>query len=463
MAIRKVPGRIKYNLAAMKWLFFVVIAGLAFNLPVLAQNNSKKLEEKIQLIREVLEDIQKHYVDPEKADLDTMTEGALKGILQSLDDPFSAYLTEEDLMEIEEITTGKIGGVGIVIFKGEKWIEVSQPMEATPAYAAGVIAGDFIVAVDEESTEEMTLYEVVNRIRGTPGTSVTLTILRGESKTFDVTLERAVIEIPSVKREMIGDDIAYLKILEFSSVTYENVVKAIDFFDENSYSAMIIDLRNNPGGLRDSPIDIADLFLPKGKIIVSTKSRNAFEDRVYRAWREPTVTPDIPVVLLIDKYSASASEILVGALKDNERVYVMGEKSYGKGSIQAIRDAGKGGYRLTIAKYYTPSGVSIHGVGIEPDKVVKEEALTEEEEKSAAELFEEKSIETFVEKNSSPTEKQIDEFIKQLKKQGIVLRERYIKKLIRNQVNKANNNYPVYDLDFDIVLQEAVKYLKKKQ
>jgi carboxyl-terminal processing protease len=462
MEMKKTMGGKKQVLISIKTALVIIFILFTFNLHVLAQTRSHEFEEKIQLIRRVLKDIQENYVDPEKANLDILVEGALKGILDSLDDPFSAYLTKEDLMEIEEITTGTIGGVGIVIFKGEKWIEVSQPMEGTPAYKAGIMAEDLIIAVDGESTEDMSLYEVVNRIRGTPGTSVKLSIIRGESKTFDVSLTRAIIEIPTVKKAMIHEDIAYLKILEFSSVTFENVVKALNYFDEQKYTSMVIDVRNNPGGLRDSPIDIANLFLAKGSLIVSTKSRNPFEDRVYRAWREPTVEEKVPIVLLIDKYSASASEILIGALKDNGRVYVMGEKSYGKGSIQAIRDADEGGYRLTVAKYYTPSGVSIHGIGIEPDKVVQEEKLSEEEEKSAEQLFEDNMIENFIKKNPAPTEKQIVEFIKKLQKQGIILRERYIRKLIRNQVNKINNDYPVYDLDFDIVLQEAVKYLEKK-
>jgi carboxyl-terminal processing protease len=461
MEMKKMMGVMKYVHIGMKTLVCIILILFSFHRYLPAQARSSEVEEKIQLIRRVLKDIHENYVDPEKATLDILVEGALNGMLEALDDPFSAYLTKEDLMEIEEITTGTIGGVGIVIFKGEKWIEVSQPMEGTPAYKAGIVAGDLITAVDEESTEEMSLYEVVNRIRGTPGTSVKLSIIRRESRTFDVSLTRAIIEIPTVKKAMIHDDIAYLKILEFSSITFESVVKALDFFEEHNYTSMIIDVRNNPGGLRDSPIDIADLFLPMGSVIVSTKSRDSFEDRVYRAWREPAVDEKVPVVLLVDKYSASASEILIGALKDNGRVYVMGEKSYGKGSIQGIRDAGEGGYRLTIAKYYTPSGVSIHGIGIEPDRVVMEETLSDEEEKSAEKLLDDKMIEGFVEKYPVPTEKQISEFIKKLQKQGIVLRERYIKKMIRNQVNRINNNYPVYDLDFDIVLQEAVKYIEK--
>lgn len=435
---------------------------LAFSPAVLAQTQDEELEEQVDLFHDVLEFVKDNYVDEDKAKLDILIEGALKGMLEALDDPYSMYLTEDDMADMEETTIGKFGGVGLYIIKGEKGVDVARPIEGSPAYKAGIMAGDIIVAVEGESILDLEIEDVVKMLKGPEGTEVTMTIRRGESKTFDVTVKRAMIELPTVKKAMIKQHIGYLEINQFTPLTEERVEDAIKYFKKNKYSSLIIDVRSNPGGLLSSVIDIIEYFFLPDEVIVSTKSRNPFEDRVYRAKDEPIVDTDIPIVVLIDKYSASAAEILTGALKDTHRAYIIGQKSYGKGSVQQVRYAGKGGFRLTVAKYFTPGDISIDGIGIEPDKVVKDEDLTDDEKKSMDKLTENSIIEEFVKKYPKPTEKQIKKFIQTLRDDGNVLRERYIRKMIRNQVNKTNNNPPAYDLDYDLELQEAVKYLEQK-
>ncbi|MBN1410742.1 MAG: S41 family peptidase [Spirochaetales bacterium] len=457
--------------AAIVIVFSGLIVLLSFSNTVLADSgdltdfskDDMELQEELALFKEVIKFVRENYVDESKVGVKNLMEGAFQGLFESLDDPHSAYLTATDMSDMEETTTGKFGGVGLYILKVENGIEVARPIDGTPAFRAGIQAGDLIIAVNGESVLELTIDEVVDRLKGEPRTDVTVTILRGKALKFDVTLTRAMIELPTVKRDMIMDDIAYLQIIQFTPLTYDRIVEAIEYFQSRKYRSLIIDLRSNPGGLLSSVINIADLFFPKGSLIVSTKSRIPNENREYLAKEDIMVPESLPIVVLIDKYSASASEILTGALKDTGRAYIIGEKSYGKGSVQQVRYAGDGGFRLTIAEYFTPSNITINKIGITPDKIVKEEELTEEEKTALNDLYEKKSVENFVEKTPHPTEKQVENFIKGLKREGIMLKDRYIKRLVFNQVNRLNPKPPVYDLDYDVVLQEAVWELRKDQ
>jgi len=450
-------------LVVMTTIFLTILIFITFSSRVLAQTRDNELEKELNLFKDVLVFVQKNFVDEEKTDVKKLIRGAMKGLLEALDDPYSTYLTKEEVSDLEETTTGKFGGVGLYIFKVEKGIEVSQPIEGTPAFKVGIMAGDIIIAVEDESTLELSLYEVVKKLKGTPGTPVKITVLRGESNVFDVKITRALIENPTVKKDMIPGNIGYLKILEFSPLTIKRVKEAIEYFKENKYSSLIIDLRNNPGGLLPSTIDVADLFFPPGKVIVSTKYRNPFDDNIHKAKDNAIVPQDIPIVVLIDKYTASASEILTGALKDTERAYVIGETSYGKGSVQQIHYVEDAVIKLSVAKYYTPDNISIHGIGIKPDKSVEEEKLSEEEEKSLEELIDNKRIDKFVEQNAKIDEKKTKEFINKLQEDGVIVKERYIRKMIKNAVNRKNNEYPIYDLDYDIAIKEAVSYIKDQQ
>ncbi len=440
---------------------------------LIAQSNTPDTEEYLNMFDSLFKFIQENYVDDIPAE--QLYEGAVKGLFESLGDPYSVYLTKEDMEDFADTTEGKFGGVGLYISKqlqdnlpvnGEPsfreqnsiYVEVIAPIEGTPAYKAGISAGDFIIKIGEESTAGITIDEVVKRLRGKPGTKVIVTILRRPDIIFDVSLERAIIEIPTIKEAMIPGGIGYLRIIKWTPYTANRIKEAITFFKENNYSSLIIDVRGNPGGLLKSVVDTTDIFLSKGPI-VSTKSRIPSENDIYTAHKETDVPADIPIVILIDKGSASASEIFAGALKDTNRATLIGETSFGKGSVQQIRGFGDGGFKITTSRYYTPSGINIDKIGIDPDKEVKEPELTEEELDSLKKLLEENLIPAFIEKEPDAGENKINSFINNLHARGIILKDKVLKRLIRQEINRTNNSPPVYDLEYDSVLQEAVKTL----
>jgi carboxyl-terminal processing protease len=302
---------------------------------------------------------------------------------------------------------------------------------------------------------------VLSVLRGEPGTSVTMSILRGKSMRFDVTVTRAVIEVPTVKYAMMSHGIGYLRLIQFTPLTAERAADALRSFEAAGYRALILDLRGNPGGLLQSAVDVANFFISRGPI-VSTRSRVPSENQVFYASPRRTVVPEkIPVIVLIDRGSASASEILAGALQDTGRARLVGEKSYGKGSVQWVRNLGEEGYRLTVARYYTPDGKNIDKVGIVPNVEVKEPQLSDQEEKAVSTIMEQNLLRDFVAAHPQPTEAQIQDFLKELAARKIELGERYVRRLIRNEVNRTNNNPPVYDLEYDSALQKAVELLSQ--
>ncbi|MBA7527107.1 hypothetical protein ES705_19281 [subsurface metagenome] len=437
-----------------------IIILLSFSPGVLAGERDAESQTLLELFYEVFYFIQDNYVDEEKVESNNLIEGAMKGMFEALDDPYSTYLTSEDMRPMKDTTTGRFGGVGLIISKVEEGVQVVSPIEDTPAYKAGISAGDIIIAVEGVSVVDSTIDEVVNILRGEPDTAVEVTIRRGKRLTFDVTIIRALIEVPTVKQALIPGGIGYLRIIQFTPLTPIRVKEALAFFEENQYKGLIVDLRSNPGGLLDSVVKIGDMFISRGPI-VSTRSRVVSENHIFTASRKATlVDKDIRVVVLIDRGSASASEILAGALKDTKRATLLGEKSYGKGSVQQIRRIGDGGFKLTMSRYYTPSGVTIAKMGIIPDKEIKEAELTEEEEESFSRLLNEELVKDFVSRNNQPGEKAIASFIEELKNADINLPDRYIRRMIRIEVNRTNNNPPVYDLEYDLVLREAVQMLK---
>ncbi len=455
------------------WVFFsfIVSVGIVFfsvSPAVSAQNASQERVEYITVLDQVMRFIQNYYVDD--VDPKKLFEGAMKGMFESLDDPYSVYLTATDMSDLSDTTTGKFGGVGMYISKyyGDTsydqehlpFVRVVAPIEGTPAYRLGVSAGDYIIKIDGKSTENMTLDEVMGLLRGEAGSDVNITFLRGDDIVFSLDVTRENIVVPTVRSSMIGKDIGYLRIIQFTPMTAGKVKEAIEEFSSSNYKSVIVDLRGNPGGLLSSVTDIADFFL-SDEVIVSTRSKIPSENKIYRAERKIMVPEELPVVVLIDKGSASASEILSGALKDNKRAFILGETSYGKGSVQQVRTIGDGGFKLTMSRYYTPDGKNIDKIGIDPDLEVKEEEFTDEESESYKNIIEKFIIQDFVKNNSSPDETEIRRFIDKLAKDRIVLKERIIRKLIRNELNKTNNNPPIYDLEFDLVLQEAVKMLEE--
>ena len=437
-----------------------VIVLLSFTPRVLAGNQEAETQRLLSTFFEVFRFVQEHYVDEEKVDPNNLIEGALQGMFEALDDPHSAYLSPEEMRDLDDTTMGRFGGVGLIISKIDRGVEVVSPIEGTPAYRAGVSAGDLIVAVDGESVVDFNIDEVLAVLRGEPGSSVTMTIIRGKNLRFDVRVVRDMIEVPTVRQDMIPGGIGYLRIIQFTPLTVDRVEEALQQFADSDYGSLIIDLRSNPGGLLSGVIDISDFFLSKGPI-VSTRSRVPSENHVfYASSRNTIVLEDLPIVVLIDRGSASASEILAGALQDTGRATIIGENSYGKGSVQQIKRVGDAGFRLTMSRYYTPLGKNIDQIGISPDIPVQEPELSEEEEQALSRVLEEELIKDFLSRYPDPTDENIDSFEQELATKEIQLDDRYIRRLVRNELNRTNNNPPVYDLEFDLVLQEAVNYLR---
>ncbi len=329
------------------------------------------LYSQIELFSYALTTVQAAYVEePSSKDL---IYGSLKGMLGSLD-PHSQFLSPEDFTDLKTETEGKFGGLGIEISIRDNLLTVISPIEDTPAWKAGIKPLDKIVKIDEESTKDITLSEAVKKLRGNPGSAVNLTIFReSEGKILELAITREIIHIHDVKDVMIlGDNIGYIRLTEFREDSFKEFHKGLSALKEKGADSLILDLRNNPGGLLNIAIDITEEFLPEGQIIVSTKSRNPSQNSVSKSSNKNGAFLTWPMAVLINEGSASGSEILAGALKDNKRAITIGTKSFGKGSVQSVIPLPDGaGLKLTTSKYYTPSDISIHGVGIEPDILVE--------------------------------------------------------------------------------------------
>ncbi|NBC29551.1 MAG: PDZ domain-containing protein [Spirochaetes bacterium] len=453
---------------------FVILLVTLVPVSVAAQPSQNSEDQRLlQMFERVYEFVRENYVD--EVDPEVLIEGALDGMFDSLDDPHSAYLTAEEMRDLRDTTRGQFGGVGMYIAKQAPddqedgtdqaqdeggFVEVVAPIEDTPAFRSGIHAGDLIVEIEGKTTRDLDIDQVVNRLRGQPGTTVEVLIRRGSSHTFTVELTRAIIEVPTVKFDMIDDDIAFLRIIQFTPYTHERVRQALADFEEQGYASLIIDLRQNPGGLLSGVVDTADLFFTDGTI-VGTRGRKASENEVFRADAGRSVPEDLPIVVLIDEGSASAAEIMAGALKDRDRAYVIGETTYGKGSVQEVHVVGTGGFRLTMSKYYTPDGNFIEGSGITPDQEVEEPELSDKELESLTEIRDKQLITGFVDEHPDPGEEAVSSFLEELSSQDIVLSERRVRKMIRDEVNRRDNVSPAYDLKYDIVLQEAVRLLRE--
>lgn len=422
-----------------------------------------------QKFEQILAFVGRNYVD--EVDHQKLFDGAMKGLFESLGDPYSLYLTTSEMMSLNDTTTGEFGGVGLYINKldpsqaektnvaTDKYVEVVAPIEDTPAWKAGLLAGDWITKIDTEDAGPLTMDEVLKRLRGQPGTEVKITVLRGTATLLDFTLRREIIQVPSVKNTWIGDDIAYLRITQFTAHTVEAFDAAVAEFTQKGYSRLVIDLRNNPGGLLDAVAKVGGRFFKDG-VIVSTRSRVAGESTVFEAKGEQTIPDSVRIVVLVDKGSASAAEILSGALKDRKRAFLLGDTTYGKGSVQQVYPFDKTGFKLTVARYYTPSGVNIDKVGIAPHQALKDKDLTDAELAIYQKLLDSKAIPTFAQKTPGADATEVAAFVKTLS-QDYALEPRLLSRLVRVELDKANNRSgPVVDLDFDIVLQEAVRLLR---
>lgn len=426
--------------------------------------NSAKTRQYLELINSVFTFVQQNYVD--EVDPKTIYEGAMKGIMDSLGDTYTSYLDETQMRSLTDTTVGNFGGVGLSISKPiestpEKpaYVEVASPIEDTPGWKAGIQSGDLIIEINGIKTPDITMDEVLGMLRGKIGETVNILVRRGKSMEFPVTLERALIEVPTVKFGMItenNNNIGYLRIIEFTPQTPERVQQAIDSFKSQGFTGLIMDLRNNPGGLITSVADVADKFIDNGTI-VSTKSRLNYENSVYTASVKRTTMPkNIPIVVLINKGSASASEILSGALKDYHLAYLVGERTYGKGSVQQVVPLpNSDGIKLTMARYYTPSDSNIDKIGIPPDLIVTMPELSEEEEKIYIDLITSSEISDYVEEHPDMTEAHITSYAKQLGYR-YKLNPLYLRRIVKLEVYRTKMQ-PLYDLDFDIQLNEAIR------
>ena len=344
----------------------------------------------LELLTEVLRQIEKNYVEPQ--DDQKLIQGAIKGMVQSLD-PHSTYLTKEEHQDLLSETKGSFSGIGIEITVRDNVLTVVSPIEGTPAYKAGIQAGDKIVKIDGKLAADMTLPEAVKSIRGEKGTKVTLTIMReGAEKPLEFTLTRDVIPIKSVRSVLLNPKIAYVRVSNFQSKTTSDLSAELEKVENGrKLEGLILDLRNNPGGLLSQAIDVSDLFLESG-VIVSTKGRESSQDMKATAHKKKT-DRDYPIIVLVNGGSASAAEIVAGALQDNKRALILGTKTFGKGSVQTIIPLSDGsGLRLTTAMYYTPSGRSIQASGIEPDVEVKFIPPVQEDGKDKARMIREKDL-----------------------------------------------------------------------
>ena len=350
--------------------------------------------EELKVFSDVLDIIEKNYVDP--VEPKELIRGAIQGMINSID-PHSAYLLPEAYKDLQIETKGEFSGIGIVITMQDNMITVISPIEGTPAYEAGVKAGDVIIKVDGEETKAMMLWEAVKKMRGKKGTEVVITVLRkGVTDPIDFTLVRDIIPLESVRSHLLKPGYGYIRITNFREKTGHDVMTALQKLesDKTPLKGLILDVRDNPGGLLDQAIEVADIFLDKGEI-VSIKGRREAHSKTYMA-RKNTVKHSYPIVLLINGGSASAAEIVAGALQDHGRCVVLGTTSFGKGSVQTVEPLRDGsGLKLTIARYYTPNGKAIQATGIIPDIVVEPRDLSTEEE-SAEPRMKEKDLKNHI-------------------------------------------------------------------
>ncbi len=412
-------------------VFFIAICIL----PPLAAESDKSYKS-IKLFTEILEELENNYVD--EVDTEKLVHNAIKGMVENLD-PHSTFMPPEAFEKLQDDTRGKFSGIGIVISLEKGLLTVISPIEGTPAYAAGIQAGDIIIKIDDKSTRGMALWEAVKLMRGPRGRKIDITLVRaGAPEPIVLHLKRDTIPMNSVKSTSLKPGYGYIRITNFRKNTADDVKKAIKNFSgkkDDSLNGLILDLRHNPGGLLDQAIKVSDLFLDHGKILI-TKGRRKQDKEVFNATPNVVLHRNQPIIVLINGGSASASEIVAGALQDNGRALILGTTSFGKASVQTVMPLENGyGIKYTIARYYTPSGRSIQAKGIEPDIVVPAgimPKIMDKEEIAFDRLVKEKNLVNHLE-----PEKKKDKKVKQNKRKkghGLLNLKRLKKDI---QINRA--------------------------
>tara|TARA_B100001123_G_scaffold107134_1_gene124763 strand:+ start:25 stop:1290 length:1266 start_codon:yes stop_codon:yes gene_type:complete len=388
--------KIKFKIFLL-YIFFLVS-------PYIAHTIDKDISEYdyLKFLGESIEKIKTDYV--EHVDNKAIVESAINGILSSLD-PHSSFLNAESLEDMKVQTKGEFGGLGIEVTMENGFVKVISPIDNTPAYKAGVKAGDYITHLDKKSVVGLTLNEAVNKMRGPVGSKLKITIGRKDTEPFDITIKRDVIKITSIRSRM-EKDVGYIRITTFSEQTKASAIDAIKKLKKNkNLKGYVLDLRNNPGGLLEQAVGVSDLFLEKGEI-VSTRGRDLVNPEIYKA-KPGDIIDGLPLVILINSGSASASEIVAGALQDHKRAIILGTKSFGKGSVQTIIPVHPfGALRMTTAKYFTPSGKSIQKKGIDPDIIVEQAKVEKVDRKNGNR---ESDLQGALDNPANDLEKKVDE------------------------------------------------------
>lgn len=415
----------------------------------------------LEFFHQAYQIITTEYVD--QPDNKKLFYGAIKGMIDSLGDPFTRFLNEESTAELQEMTSGKFVGIGVEIAVKDGEIVVVSPIENSPAIKAGIESGDIITKVNNESIRDKNLDEIIKNIKGLPGTKVNVTVKReGITEEISYNIERAPVKIDSTEYALIKEsNTGYLRIKTFGNDTTQDVKKALDYFNANKIDKLIIDLRFNPGGLLTAAVEISDFFLEKDLTIVSTKGRSeGGKENFFKAAKDPIYKGKI--IVLVNKGSASASEILSGALRDNNKALLLGEKTFGKGSVQKTYSLDKEtGLAVTIAKYYTPSGAMIHGKGIMPDFEVKVADFPENETEELKKVSRDKLLNEFVSIKTVYNDNTKAEFRKFLQSRNIKISDSTADFIFKREVAKYHKNQ-IYDLEFDSQLTSAIGKLKNK-
>ena len=384
--------------------------------------------------------------------------GAINGMLQSLGDPYSRFLNEDDYSEFKQDVTGKFVGVGVEIALKDNEMVVVSPIDDTPAQRAGIKAGDVIIQVNDTMVKDSKFNDVMKLIKGEPHSKVKIAVRReGFTEPLNFDLERLPIKVDSIKYGMIGDThIGYIKIKHFYAETTADVERALNYFNKEGVKKLVIDLRWNPGGDLDAAIGISELLLPQGSTIVSTRGREGSKiEEVFKSKRKQVYTGEL--ILLVNKGSASSSEILSGAIKDNKRAKLIGQKTFGKALVQRLMDIDpeKTGFTLTIRKYYTPSGALIHKKGITPDIEMTAEEIPESDRKNLTRILNDKLLEGFVKNHKVYNDQSKAQFVAYLKEKGVPISDKTAYFFLKSEITRFTPA-PLFDLEFDPELSKAI-------